>query len=132
MAVAVCIEKPRIIVRRTCASGTGIPKGTLVQISSSPNTVTATSGDHQVFGGITTEEKVATETDIVSIACALDGVWDIDTTAAAIAVGILVDVGGANSVVAAADADFEAGTLVGRAEEVRDGSNRIRVRLMGF
>ena len=132
MAVAVCIEKPTRIVRRTCDSGTGIPKGTLMQISSSPNTVTATSGDAELFGGITIEEKVATETDIVSIGCALDGVWKIDTTAAAITVGQMVNVGAANQVVAAVDADFEAGSCVGRAEETRAGTNRIRVRLLGF
>ena len=37
----------------------------------------------------------------------------------------------ANSVAAAADADFEKGSIVGKAEMARDGNNRIRVRLIG-
>ena len=131
MAVAVCIEKPTRIVRRICASGAAIPKGTLMKLTS-PNTVAASDGDDQPFGGITIEEKVSTETDIVNIGCAMDGVWDIDTTAAAITVGVMVNMSAANQVAAAADADFEKGSIVGKAEEVRAADDRIRVRLMGF
>jgi len=132
-SVAECIEAPRIIVRRTVASDAAIPKGTLMQISSSINTVTASDGDAQVFGGIAVEEKVAAETDVLTIGCALDGVWDISTTAAAITVGQMVNIGGTNQVVAAADGDLEAGTVVGKAEETRsDATDRIRVRLIGF
>jgi len=131
--VAVCIEAPSHIVRRTVASDAAIPKGTLLQLSSSINTVTASDGDAQVFGGIAVEEKVAAETDVLSIGVALDGVFDISTTAAAITVGQMVNIGGANQVVAAADADFEAGTVVGKAEETRsDATDRIRVRLVGL
>ena len=43
--VATVIELPRIIVRRTVDSAAAIPKGTLLQLSSSPNTVTASSSD---------------------------------------------------------------------------------------
>ncbi len=131
MAVAVCIEAPRIIVRRIVASGDAIPKGTLLKLTT-PNTVTANDGDNQPFGGIAIEEKVAAETDVLSIGVALDGVFDIDTTGAAIAVGLMVNMTAANQVAAAVDADFEQGSIVGKAEEVRDGTNRIRVRLMGF
>ncbi len=131
MAVAECLEAPRRIVRRTVDSGTAIPKGTLMKFSGTPNTAAATAGASDLFAGITVEEKVATESDILEVGCAIDGVWDIDTTAAAVTAGEMVEVGGANSVVASTDGDLEAGSLVGRAEETRDGTNRIRVRLLG-
>ena len=43
------------------ADGAAIPKNTLMQISSSPKTVTATSGAGQLFFGIFNEEKVASD-----------------------------------------------------------------------
>ena len=84
MAVAVNIEAPRIIVRRTVSTTAAIPKGTLLKFDSSPNTVAATGAQNDLFAGIAVEEKVTTETDITNIGVALDGVWDIDTTSAAI------------------------------------------------
>ena len=48
-------------VEVTVADGTPIPKNTLMQLSSSPNTVTATSGAGQIFFGIFNEEKVASD-----------------------------------------------------------------------
>ena len=131
MAVAVQIEAPRIIVRRTCDSSTGIAKGTVLQLTDE-NTVSASSGDNQPFGGIAIEEKVATETDIVTIGCAMDGAFDIDTTAAAITAGAMVNLTAANQVAVAANGDFEQGSIVGKAEETRDTDNRVRVRLMGY
>ncbi len=131
MAVATCIELPRLIVRRTVASDAAIPLGTVMQLADE-NTASASDGDDQPFAGIAIEEKVATETDVVTIGCAMDGVWDIDTTAAAITAGQMVNLSAANQVAAAADADFEKGSIVGKAEETRDTDNRVRVRLMGF
>lgn len=132
MAVAVCIEKPTRIVRRIVDSSTAIAKGTLMKLTGAANTAAACDGDDQPFGGITIEEKVATETDIITIGCAMDGVFDIDTTAAAINIGVMVNMTSANAVAAAADADFEKGSIVGKSEEARSTDNRIRVRLMGF
>ena len=43
------------------ADGASIPKNTLMQLSSSPQTVTATSGAGQIFFGIFNEEKVAND-----------------------------------------------------------------------
>ncbi len=132
MAIATCIEKPTIIVRRTVALDAAIPKGTVLQISSSPNTVTASSGDNEKFGGIAVEEKVATETDVLSIGVALDGTWQMTCTDAAITAGQMVNLTAANSVAAAVDADFENRSLVGRAEQTKDANLSIRVRLMGY
>lgn len=130
MAVATCIEAPRIIVRRTVAEATAIPKGTVLKLTSI-NTGIASSADNNPFGGITIEEFKGGE-DITSVGVAMDGAWDIDTTAAAITAGQMVNLTAANAVAAAADADFEKGSIVGKAEETRTGSNRIRVRLMGY
>ncbi len=43
------------------ADGAAIPKNTLMQLSSSPQTVTATDGAGQIFMGIFQEEKVASD-----------------------------------------------------------------------
>ncbi len=43
------------------ATGTAIPKNTLMQLSSSPQTCTATDGAGQIFMGILQEEKTATD-----------------------------------------------------------------------
>ena len=45
----------------TVSSGTAIPKNTLMQLSSSPQTATATSGAGQIFIGILSEEKTTTD-----------------------------------------------------------------------
>lgn len=132
MAVATCIETPRRIVRRTVDSATAVAKGTLMAFTDTPNKVVKASAQDECFAGIAIEEKTATETDILEIGCAIDGVWKIDTTAAGITVGQMVQIAtGSDVVVVSADADVDAGIIVGRAEETRDGDNRIRVRLLG-
>lgn len=129
MAVAVCVEKPTLIIRRIVADGTAIPKGTVMKLSGE-NTAIASSADNDPFGGIIIEEKVIND-GIVEVGCAMDGAWMIDTTGAAITVGQMVNLSAANQVAAAADADYEKGSIVGKAEMARDGNNRIRVRLIG-
>ena len=128
MAVATCIVAPTRIVTRVCDEATAIPMGTVMKLSGT-NTVIASSADNDPFGGITIEEFTGGE-GITHVACAYDdGVFAIDTTAAAITVGQMVNLTAANQVAAAADADFERGSIVGKAEETRTGTNRIRVRL---
>ncbi len=131
MAVAVQIEAPRIIVRRTVSSSAAIPKGTVMKLTDE-NTVEASAANDDPFGGIAVEEKVSTETDVLTIGCAMDGVFDIDSTAAAITAGQMVNIGGANAVLVADEAAWVLGSVVGKAEETRDTDNRVRVRLMGF
>lgn len=48
-------------VEYTVATGTAIPKGTLMILSSSPKTATASTGDGEFFCGITAAEKTATD-----------------------------------------------------------------------
>ena len=131
MAVATMIEVPTKIVMRTISSSTAVPYGTLMKLEDE-NTVVVSAGDADAFGGICTFEKLATDTDILKIPCAMDGVWDIDTTGSAINAGAIVSIAGANSVaVTTGTADVITGGNVGQAEETRDTDNRIQVRLRG-
>lgn len=131
MAVATCIELPTLIVMRTIASGTAVPYGTLMKLNDN-NTVVVSAANSDPFGGICTFEKLSTDTDILQIPCAMDGVWAIDTTAAAITSGGIVSIGGANQVAeSVGTADMVAGSNVGQAEEDRDANDRINVRLRG-
>jgi len=131
MAVAECIELPTKIVMRTIDKDTAVPYGTLMKLEDE-NTVVVSAANSDPFGGICVFEKTATDTDIVKIPCAMDGLWDIDTTAVAITAGAIVSIGGANQVaVTVGTADQVAGSNVGQAEETRDTDDRIQVRLRG-
>lgn len=127
---AVCIETPTRFARYTVADGAGIPIGTLLKVTD-PNTAAATSADNDKFAGIAWEEKTASD-GITEITAALDGVWDIKDAGAGITVGLLVNVGGANLINAAASGDMDAGTVVGKALETAAASEVIRVRVGSF
>jgi len=128
---AVCIETPTKFGRVIVANAIAVPIGTLMERDTGTNLASASSADNDKFAGIAWEEKTAND-GITELTVALDGVWGIDATAAAITNGQLVNLAGANQINAAADADFEQGSLVGRAEQTTAGSEYIRVRLLGF
>ena len=128
---ASCIETPSRFARYTIAAGAVLPIGTLVYLSSDPNTVSATSAADQSFAGIVWVESTATDT-FTEITVALDGVWDIKATAAANVLGELVAVGGANLIVTADAADILNGAIIGYLEETQDASEVCRVRLTKF
>lgn len=132
MAVAVCIEAPRIIVRRIVATDLAVPKGSIMMFSGAANTVVLSTGDNVPFAGIAIEEKLATDTDVLTVGCAMDGVWSIDTDGGACAIGEMVNLTAANQVALAVDTDFAQGSLVGKAEEAYVATARLRIRLMGF
>ena len=129
MAIATFIGAPQNVVTRVCAEATAIPKGTVMKLSGT-NTVIASSGDEDPFGGITIEEFTGGE-NLTHVSCAMGGVAQMTTTAAAIAIGIPVMLAGANLIAAEVAADFVLGCHVGHAEEARTGTNTIRVRLRG-
>jgi len=81
-----------------CADGTGIEKGTLVQISGD-RIVSASSADGEFFFGVVAREKVAND-GRTNIPVFVDGIFDITTVASpsAIAVGEPVKLAGANLV----------------------------------
>ena len=130
MAVATNIILPTKVVTRVCAEATAIPKGTVMKLPGT-NTVIASSGDNDPFGGITIEEFTGGE-GLTHVGVAMDGVFQMTTTAAAIAIGIPVNLSGANQVAAEVASDFVLGSHVGIAEEARTGTNSIRVRLRGY
>ncbi len=130
MTIAECIEPPKLIVRRIVLDNANIPKGTLMKFSGD-NTAASNAADGDAFAGITVEEKTADD-GITNVGCALDGAWKVDTTAAAINAGDFVSLGGSQQVaVSVGTADLVDGSQCGRAEETRDGDNRIRIRLGG-
>lgn len=132
MSVATCIEAPKLIVRRNVTSTDAIPKGTLMYFEGAANHVLVTDGtDNRPFAGIAVEEKVSTETDVTTIGCALDGVWDIDNSGS-IAIGEGVSMFAANTVIKYAAADHAFCSFVGVAEEAEVSDNRARVRLRGY
>lgn len=124
---AVCIETPTRFARFTVDNATGIAIGTLLK-QTDPNTAIATSADNDPFAGIAWEEKTASD-GLTEITVALNGVWDITTTNAAITAGAFVSVAGANLVATMAEADFPTGAFVGKALETCAGTEVIRVRV---
>jgi len=128
MAVAVCYERPTKFARYTVADGTGIAKGTLLKLST-PNTASAASADNDVVGGIAWMEKVASDgsTEIVA---ALDGIWGITTSAAAVTIGEQVVINGANTIKKYTTLDAEKGYVLGRSlETIGASATVIRVRV---
>ena len=127
MAVAVCYETPTRFARYTVADGTGIAKGTLLKLST-PNTAAAATANDDVVGGIAWMEKVASDgsTEIVA---ALDGVWGITTTAAAITVGQDVTIGGTNEIKVYTTLDREKGFVLGKALETCAAAVILKVRV---
>ncbi len=126
---AVCIEAPRIIVRRTVADAAGIAKGTILKLTS-PNTVEASSANNDIFGGIAIEEKTAND-GITQIGVALDGVWAVKLKDEAVATGKILKISGANEIGLALNADAEEGRFCAKAEE--DGQNQVkRARFIGY
>ena len=115
MTVAVCSETPTEFRRYTIAAGAVIPIGTLLQLSGD-NTASATSGDTDEFAGIAWEESTATD-EFTEIVAAINGIWDIKCTAAAVSYGDIVNVGGADTIVLADAAAIIAGSTVGKALE---------------
>ena len=113
---AVNIELPTIIVNRICAEDTAIPLGTIMQLSGT-NTVTASSADNDVFGGITIEEFKGGE-GLTHVACAMDGVWDILTNGN-VTLGAICNIQAANTSAPAAAADLLTGSTFGKYEEAQ-------------
>ena len=123
---AVCIEKPTIIKRITVADGTAITKGTLLKLSGDYTGIASSSTD--VFGGITLEEKTASD-GVTEISVAYDGVWDLTCTGSGVTLGAIVVLSGANLIRNAVEADLVLGKVVGKAEEAGSASEVIRVRV---
>ena len=123
---AVCIETPTIFARRTIATGTLIPFGSLMELTG-PNTVAISNGD-DVFGGIAWQTILAADS-FVEIVVALNGVWDIKDSSAGMAVGNLCSVNGINLVKTLIEADVVLGKFVGKVMETAGASDVVRVNV---
>lgn len=124
---AVCIESPSKIVRYTVADGTSISKGTLLKISSDPNTAAASTAADK-FAGVAMMDKVAND-GTTEISAALDGTFDIVCAGSAVTLGNMVVISGANLIRDSVEADFPLGAVLGKALETGAASEKIRVRL---
>ena len=126
MTVAVCIETPTEFRRYTVAEATAIPLGTILKLTSA-NTAIASSGDTDAFAGIAWEEFKGGE-GLTELSVAVNGIWDIKATAAAIVAGNIVNVGGADLMVLADAAAIFAGSSIGKAlEDANDNVGRVAV-----
>jgi hypothetical protein len=127
-AVAVMYETPTKFARYTVADGTGIPKGTILKLTT-PNTAIATGADNDPVAGIAMFEKVASD-GTTEITAALNGVWGITTSAAAITVGEDVTMNGANEIKKYTTLDNEKGYVLGKAlETIGASATVIKVRV---
>jgi hypothetical protein len=124
---AVCIETPTIFERKTVATGTAIPFGSIMQLSSDPNTITISDGDN-VFGGICWESKTATDTT-TEMVVAMNGTWDIKDSGAGMALGNMCSVNGVNLVKTLIEADVVLGKAVGKVQETASASEVVRVKV---
>ena len=133
---AVIIQLPSNVypVRRTIAdgsAGTDIEKGTIMKLAD-PNTVSASTGTGDIFGGILAEEKVGGD-GATTCSCHLVGVFDLTCNAGeTVTGGTKVTSSGANLIRDATEAEVNAGKWIGVAEEDGAVNEVIRVRLRGY
>lgn len=125
---AVCIEAPTKWERYTIADNAAIPYGTLLKVSADPNTAAASAADNDVFAGIMWVAKAAND-GITEASVAINGVWDLKDSGAGATLGKMVNLGGANIFKEAVDADFEAGSIIGKLLETAAASEVVRVRV---
>lgn len=113
MAVATCIQAPTIFERRVIADATAVPIGTIMKLEDN-NTVVVSAANSDPFGGICWVEHTASE-GITELTVAMNGRWSITTTAAAIPVGNICSIAGANTVaLSTGTADTIVGANVGK------------------
>ena len=124
---AVCIETPTKFARYTVADGAGIAMGTILQLSSDPNTASASDGAN-IFAGIAWEEKTASD-GITEITAAIDGVWDVKDAGAGITLGGICSLNGANLIKQATEAEMVTGAAFCKVLETAAASEVVRVRL---
>jgi len=89
-------------VEYTVAAGTAIPKGTLMILSSSPQTATASTGDGEFFCGIAATEKTATD-GVTVMSCITHCIAEMTAGTGATTLGQMQKLSGANLVIDADD-----------------------------
>jgi len=117
-------------IRFTCADGTGIEKGTLLELTS-PRTVIANTNDNAPIAGIAAAEKVASD-GATEIAAYTDGIFDMLTDTGTDAVGTMMANSATENTIQGADAaDLLQGSVVGKVLETctNGGTHAVRVNL---
>ena len=89
-------------VEYTVAAGTAIPKGSLMEFASTPQTVVISTADGKFFAGIAASEKTATD-GITKMSCITHCVAEIKNSASG-TLGVPQKISGVNTV---ADADSD-------------------------
>lgn len=128
-AVIIELNNPNPI-QFTCASGTKIAKGTLLQMTD-PRTVSASSAA-EVFAGVAAADKASDDQSTTIAVHVPNGsnVFDLKASAdTAITAGQMVKLSGANLIGLAVDTDLEAGKVVGQALETAAANEVIAVRV---
>jgi len=116
-------------VRYTVADGVLIPKGSLMYLSGDRE-ATISSAQGQIFVGIATTEKVASD-GITALAVYTNGIFDLTDEGAGITLGDMVKLGGVNTIATQDEAGVNAAAeTVGLALEAATGSEVIAVRIM--
>ena len=125
-AVAILMIKKSNPIQMTCAEGTGIPKGTVLQLSD-PFTVAASSGADNEFGGIAAEEKIGGDGKN-TISVYRDGYFKVEAGTSGCTAGLpqVMD-DGANEFTNAANGDAELGLIFGTALETAAGEDTLQV-----
>lgn len=110
-------------VEYTVATGTAIAKGTLMKISSSPQTAAAASADGDFFAGIAASEKTTTD-GVVVMSCITHCVAEMTAGTGATTFGQPQKISAANAVIDADDDTVaNAAEVVGLSlETVADGA----------
>jgi hypothetical protein len=115
-------------IRFTCADGTGIEKGTLMELSGD-RTVIANTNDNAPVVGIAAAEKVASD-GATTIAVYTDGIFDMLTDSGSDATGVLVANSATENTVQTADAsDLLQNSQVGMLMEAAGNAEVAAVRI---
>lgn len=117
-------------IRYTCADGTGIAKGTIMELTD-PRTVVACSGANTALAGISAEEKVANDGQ-TSISVYTNGIFQLKTAAGATAVlgADVVSAGAGNEIDDFDTLDGENGYTIGKSLETSGASTVTLVRVL--
>ena len=101
-------------VEFTVATGTAIPKGTLMQLSGTPQTASASSADGEFFCGIAATEKTATD-GVTKMACITHCVAEMTAGVGATTFGQPLKLSGLNLTIDADDDTLANSREIGRA-----------------
>ena len=112
---AVLMVETELPVMMTCANATGIEKGTVLKLSD-PLTVAASSADNDLFGGISGEEKIASDGK-TKIAVYFGGIFKMKVSSTGTTVGLHQVIKGANTIGDYTTLDDEKGYVIGKALE---------------